>query len=337
MDTTSLTTALRSAEWIPNKATVTAITEEQAGGGGALGKAGRLTVTYNDVDEQVLTLIAKQARASIPQSVAMFEHEARAYESDIFEAAGVAVPQHLLVTEGPLAPALLLHDLGDSGFKRFETGCTERDAFAALETAAALHAKHWKYPRARYDWVPDVIDSDVTRYCIDSLDGFSSWPAALTEHATFVASHASAIASRLSASHTTIAHGDFHCLNLSLKNVDGIIDVTVVDLQLVQRATPMLDVARFIATSLRRDARRQLDKKLLDHYHRRLLQLGVADYPYDDMIAEFRLGLVWNMAVPLAIYANHSPAVRVSIGDNLPLEMEGFDAMDDWDCLDLRF
>jgi aminoglycoside/choline kinase family phosphotransferase len=337
MDTTSLATVLRSAGWMPSGASVSSISEEQAGGGGGLGMASRLTITYKHDEERVLTLIAKQARRSIRQSIAMLEHEVRAYQSDIFVKAGIALPQHLVVTEGSLAPALLLQDLGDSSFKRFKTGCTEREAFAAIETAAALHAEHWKYPLERYNWVPNVIDSDVTRYCIESLDGFSSWPSSLQTHATFVASHAAMVASHLTGRHTTITHGDFHCLNLSFKDVAGIIDVTVVDLQLVQRATPMLDIARFIVTSIRGGLRGQLDRKLLDHYHGRLLQLGVADYPYEQMLNDFRLALIWNLAVPLAIYANHSPTTRLSIGDNLPLEREACDAMDDWDCLDLRF
>lgn len=334
MDTGSVATVLRSAGWIPQKASVSSIAEVQAGGGGALGKAGRLTITYNDNHERVLTLIAKQARASIPQSVAMFDHEVRAYDSDIFTRAGIAVPRHLVLTEGR---ALLLQDLGESGFVRFETGYTERQAVAAIETAAALHATHWEYPRERYGWVPDVIDSDVTTYCIESLDRFSAWPSTLRTHADFVAAHARAIASRLSGGHTTITHGDFHSLNLSLSDVDAAISVTVVDLQLIQRATPMLDIARLIASSLRGPVRRRLEKKLLDHYYATLWRHGVEDYPYEQMIDDYRLGLTWNMAVPLAIYANHPPAVRTSIGDNLPLEKEGFAAMDDWDCLDLRY
>jgi hypothetical protein len=205
-----------------------------------------------------------------------------------------------------------------------------------METAAALHAKHWEYPRGRYDWVPDVIDSEVTRYCLESLAGFASWPPSLRAHATFVASHTRAVASRLTEGRTTITHGDFHCLNLSLRETGGNIGVTVVDLQLVQRATPMLDVARFMVTSIRNRLRRRIDRKLLDHYHASLLRRGVEDYPYGQMIDEFRLGLIWNLAVPLAIYAGHSPEVRRSIGDDLPLEREACDAMDDWGCRDLR-
>jgi hypothetical protein len=338
VDTTeSLTAVLRSAGWIPHGAAVSSIARDQAGGGGALGRADRLTVGYGPDGEHVLTLIAKQARPSVPQSVAMFDHEVRAYESGIFAAAGVALPRHLVVTEGPLAPALLLQDLGDSGFTRFETGCTERQAFAAVETAARLHATHWGHPRERYDWVPDVLDSDVTAYCLERLDGFTSWPPSLRTHAAFVATHAREVASRLSAGATTIAHGDFHSLNLSLREVGGRTEVTVVDLQLVQRATPMLDVARFVTTSLREPLRRRLDRKLLDHYHARLTQLGVDDHPYEQMIDDFRLGLIWNLAVPLTIYAAHPPAVRATIGDDLPLEREACAAMDDWGCLDLRF
>lgn len=331
----SLTAVLRSAGWIPSTAEVGSIVAEQAGGGGALGKASRLVISYGHGAEHTLTLISKEARESIPQSVAMLDHEVRAYESDIFGEAGVSIPRHAVMTEG--RRALLLEDLGDAGFKRFETGYSEQEAFAVVETAAALHAEHWGFPRARYGWVPDVMDADVTKYCIEGLDGFSDWPPSLREHATFVAEHAEAVARRLSGKHVTIAHGDFHCLNLSLRNVDGAIGVTVVDLQLMQRATPMLDVARLVVTSLRGDLRRRLDRKLLEHYHGRLQQLGVRDYPFADMIDDFRLGLVWNLAVPLAIYANHAPSVRESIGDNLPLEREACDAMNDWDCLDLRF
>jgi aminoglycoside/choline kinase family phosphotransferase len=256
-----LINVLHSSGWLPTDSSVHSVVEEQAGGGGGLGKASRLVITYRDHEEHALSLILKQANEIMPRSIALLAHEVRAYGSDIFTKAGLTVPRHVAITEGPLAPALLLEDLGDSGFTRFRVGCTEQDALAMMEAAAALHAEHWEYPRERYEWVPDVIDSDITKYCIDSLARFSSWPPSLRQHATFVACHAEMIAARLTDGHTTITHGDFHCLNLSLRNTDGVVGVTIVDLQLIQRATPMLDVARFIGTSLQSRVRGQIDGK----------------------------------------------------------------------------
>jgi hypothetical protein len=74
MDAKSLTAVLRSAGWMPGGARISSIVEEQAGGGGALGRADRLTVTYEHEKEHDLTLIAKRSRRSIRQSAALFEH-----------------------------------------------------------------------------------------------------------------------------------------------------------------------------------------------------------------------------------------------------------------------
>ncbi len=66
------------------------------------------------------------------------------------------------------------------------------------------------------------------------------------------------------------------------------------------------------------------------------MRLGIEDYSYAQMIEDFRLGLLWNITIPLAFHAQRSPEVRQSIGDDLPVEKLNCAAIDHWDCLSLE-
>ena len=68
--------------------------------------------------------------------------------------------------------------------------------------------------------------------------------------------------------------------------------LTVVDWQLTTRGRAVYDVAYFLGGNLDSTDRRNHELRLLEVYHTLLVQNGVADYPFDQCLNDYRLAML---------------------------------------------
>jgi len=110
--------------------------------------------------------------------------------------------------------------------------------------------------------------------------------------------------------------------------------ITVVDWQTVGIGLPGRDLAYFTATSLDPALRSQIERDLVEHYHRSLLGYGVTDYDVDTCWRDYRLGVV---QAPLLVALGTAFAATTERGDEMMLAMlsRGCRAIRDLDTLGL--
>ena len=236
---------------------------------------------------------------------------------------------------------LLIEDL-EANQLRFERDtCTPSEAELALRQVAAFHAASWDGPgRGRPGFLKRLDDSEHT-----ALQG-AGLPALLAENPAIGSESRDStereyvlVRNRLSRAPLTIVLDDLHVGNLFQGADAGRPVITFIDFQFVCLARGPLDVARLLAGSLTRDARRAAEIRLLRTYHDILTRGGVTDYSYEDCLRDYRLGLLWgvlrlvtNNLVMKAISIDAPPDARTE----LARQIERFSAaVDDLDCREL--
>jgi hypothetical protein len=90
--------------------------------------------------------------------------------------------------------------------------------------------------------------------------------------------------------HLTLIHGDIHWHNLAFHTSNS--EILVFDWETYKRGLGTFDVAYFLHDTYWREARQQHEKPLLQQYHNTLIQLGVRNYSWDDLVTDYRLSLV---------------------------------------------
>lgn len=106
--------------------------------------------------------------------------------------------------------------------------------------------------------VPTFFDQFLERYA-ERLDGdVRDVVSALKERLTLFSDYATA--------HPCVTHGDFRTDNLLIGALGGAVPLAVVDWQTIGVASPLLDVAYFLTTSLTPDDCARYDSELIDFY-----------------------------------------------------------------------
>ncbi|EFC84112.1 oxidoreductase family protein [Parafrankia sp. EUN1f] len=210
-------------------------------------------------------------------------------------------------------------------------GATLAQAHAAIRNLAGLHAPYWGQQGLRdtASWLRHTDEAGIsflgellataTTPFVDRF-GADLSPADLdTLHRT--ADLFGRWGRHIGARHSLI-HGDYRLDNLLFSDTADTdnpeatddpgatgIRVTAVDWQSLEIGFPGRDVAYFLSTALHPDLRRAHEKTLLRTYHDRLLQLGVADYPFEACFGDYRLGTLQGplLTVLGAIYATNEP------------------------------
>ncbi|HEX2214436.1 MAG TPA: phosphotransferase, partial [Mycobacterium sp.] len=129
-----------------------------------------------------------------------------------------------------------------------------------------------------------------------------------------------------------LMHGDYRLDNM-LFDPDRT-RITVVDWQTVGVGLPARDLAYFTATSLEPEERAQIERELVEHYHRALLEYGVGNYDLDTCWTDYRLGVV---QAPLLVALGTAFATTTERGDEMMLAMlsRGCQAIRDLGTLEL--
>lgn len=314
-----MTGALRGSGTIGPDVTVDAVVLDAAGAGvGFMGEVATVGLVYggdapdSDAPRSVVAKFPTQS----PDIRAMM-HPTRIYEREhrfYAEVAGhspLRTPAVYHVTCEPAAdPAderymLLLEDLSALTLGDQVAGVTPAQAHAAVVGLAAHHARFWNGAGLESaDFIP-VINGSLNQagsaIYDASLPGFMAafGDSIKPELSEFVASFSAArpqVLDDLAAMPRTLVHFDFRADNLFFDADDSVV---VIDWQAISQGGGMADVGYFLSQNLGTDDRRAHEAELLRAYHDSLVANGVTDYPYDTMLADYRVGINCGWMIPV--------------------------------------
>jgi len=222
-------------------------------------------------------------------------------------------------------------------------GCTEHEAKLAVEALAGLHGPSWCDP----EWMdlaaivmPKPGDDeaakglgDISKMAADIVIDRLGARISPEDQETLVDSMASVTAwLRAEPKRFALMHGDYRLDNM-LFDPDRT-RITVVDWQTVGIGLPGRDLAYFTGTSLEPGLRAEIERGLVETYHRALTAYGITDYDVDTCWRDYRLGAV---QVPLLVALGTAFASTTDRGDDMMLAMlsRGCQAIRDLDTLEL--
>jgi aminoglycoside/choline kinase family phosphotransferase len=310
---TWLTETLRAGGTIGDAA-VTDVQWTPIGQGvGVLCQLARLSLTYDrPAPGAPATMVAKLPSPS-EQTRAMahaFQFYARevAFYRELAPDVGLTSPRAYHAVSDPATQdfTLLLEDIGDRRLGDQVVGCTAEEAALAVAELPRLHAPWWNNPRLKeVGWLP-TAGSAVNKAGMSFFP--QAWPLFQAQGHTIpprlqavgerMAVACMQILDRFESGPCTICHGDYRSDNFFFGGA-GQPPLTVVDWQISLQASGVYDVAYFLSQSVSPEVRRAVERDLLQRYHEALLAGGVRDYSFDQMLADYRWGLLFCFNYPV--------------------------------------
>ena len=134
-----------------------------------------------------------------------------------------------------------------------------------------------------------------------SLPGFMAafGDAILPELSDYVAGYAAGrpqILEQLAAMPHTLVHFDFRADNLFFDD-DG--SIVVIDWQSISQGGGVADVGYFLSQNLSTEDRRAFEPELLRAYHDALVENGVTDYSFEQLLADYPVGISCGWIIPV--------------------------------------
>jgi hypothetical protein len=283
---------------------------------GLLGQVARLSITYDRAAQGApRSLVGKfpagpgHSRAA-GDSLRIYEREVRFYR-DVAPAAPLATPRcyaaEMDLEDGRFC--LLVEDLSHARAGDQLVGCRASDARAALLDLARLHAAWWEAPELdSLDWMP-AMDSPLSGSAMDSfVEAVSPFmnvferrlPPSVRDAVVHLGEIARSIAEHLARPPRTIVHNDFRLDSVFFSRGRPRTPVTVIDWQLSSRGRAAFDLASFLASSLEPAERETAELPILRDYHDVLKDAGVTGYPFEELVGDYRRGLLLAMARTVA-------------------------------------
>ncbi|MGO4444964.1 phosphotransferase family protein [Mycobacterium sp. 2YAF39] len=322
--------------------------EVTAIGTGQTGATYRVSATYATPQPELPDSFAVKLSA---QDDAVRERVALGYRSEvefytrIADQMRIPVPRsfHCDISADGADVVLLLGDMTPAVQGDQIAGCSEDEAGLAVEALAGLHGPSWCDP----EWMelaaivmpkPGDDDAakglgDISKMAADIVIDRLGARISPEDQETFAAAM-SAVTPWLRAEPKRYAlmHGDYRLDNM-LFDPDRT-RITVVDWQTVGIGLPGRDLAYFTGTSLEPQARAEIERGLVERYHRTLLGYGITDYDAETCWRDYRLGAV---QVPLLVGLGTAFASTTDRGDDMMLAMlsRGCQAIRDLDTLEL--
>jgi hypothetical protein len=330
--------------------TVDAIDIQPLGEG--VGLVGQLLrITLHGTGDLPQAIIAKfpspyEATKDLAQFFGFFRSEAECYRAARSHDFGVRMATCYLaeVSDDDRDTIVVLEDLSHLRAADQIAGASLADAELIIDAAAALHARWWDSAELRdADWMRPL---DNPAY-LAAQDHFEQSMPVFTEmygdrlapgSLAIAEAHAPTIRDLLlwtvAERPLTLAHYDYRLDNFLFDDAHaGTLDgVVVIDWQLTVRSTGMTDVSYFLVQSLTLDDRRQHCEALLHRWHDGLIERGVRGYSWDDVMTDFRLGVLGQLSIPVVSAANIDPGNdrgRLLVDT---LVERNFQALVDYDC-----
>ena len=329
-------------------AIVKSLTLECIGHGrGFAGSIRRLNVSYSGDSEAPPTIVAKSPSADLEiRDYAirngMYQRETMFYR-ELATESGIPVPDCYFADLDPDFGdfVLLLEDLTALEEGDEIAGCSLEQAALVMRSLAQLHARWWNDGRvAELDWLVDDADTSTGTNTLQTLYQ-DAWSRATETLADIYAPELFVIADKFgdglsavleaaASGNQTLNHGDCHLGNLFFRDDE----VVFTDWQNVMVTSPALDIAYFIQGSLSVETRRGHERELLDIYLSTLRENGVTEYSPDQLIEDYRRGLLRTLIPSVLSVANldmETPESRELV-QTIGGRMIG---IADWDCGDL--
>jgi hypothetical protein len=284
---------------------VAGVSAENIGDGlGLLGEVARLTIRYDDGagPRAVTSMIAKlptsiEGMRRLGNSFGVYRKEHLFYEQ-VAPRVNISVPTAFVNLGDPERDAyvLLLEDMAPRRCGNQLASCSWSDAVVAIGELARFHASWWEHPELESfagDWQMArrvyVAALPELRRSFASLVG--DQVLALAERS--VDRWDDAVAAGAMRGPHTLIHGDFRLDNMMFRDHEGGTEFTLLDWQLMFRASPMWDVVHFLAGNFEPAWRRRHQSELVRIYHDALVGNGVTDYSFEQCWQGYRAnGLV---------------------------------------------
>ena len=317
-------------------------------GTGQTGATYRVSATYPAEQSSAPTSFAVKLSAqddAVRERVALGYRSEVEFYSRIADKMAIPVPRsfHTEISEDGADVVLLLADMAPAVQGDQIAGCSPTEARLAVQALAGLHGPSWCDPQ----WMdlsaivmPKPGDDDAAK----GLGDISQMAAGIVidrlgdkitaaDQETLVAAM-SLVTPWLKAEPTRYAlmHGDYRLDNM-LFDPDRT-RITVVDWQTVGIGLPGRDLAYFTGTSLEPAIRSDIERDLVEAYHRSLLEFDVVGYDLDTCWTDYRLGVV---QVPLLVALGTAFASTTDRGDDMMMAMlsRGCQAIRDLETLEL--
>lgn len=320
------------------------LTVERIGQGrGFAGSIHRLTVSYSGGSEAPPTIVTKSPSADLEiRDYAirdgMYRRETMFYR-ELATDSGIPVPDCYFSDLDPDSGdfVLLLEDLTALEEGDEIAGCSVEQAALVVRSLALLHARWWNDERvAGLDWPgnssgPNALQTlyqDAWSRSCDTLADI--YPSELFVIAEQFGHGLASVLQAAATGNQTLNHGDCHLGNLFF----GDDEVIFTDWQNIMVTSPALDIAYFIQGSLPIETRRAHERELLDLYRSTLRENGVINYSHDQLIEDYRRGLLRTLIPSVLSVANldmETPEARELV-QTIGGRMIG---IVDWDCGDL--
>ena len=175
-----------------------------------------------------------------------------------------------------------------------------------VDALALLHAQCWEGPRAvALSALPEEelhselggVDRRFPRFVARTSEALS--PAVREIFERVLEAWPNRFGRRISGGRAvTLIHADAHNRNLLLPRRPAADRVCLIDLQAFRPWLGVQDLAYNLTLFWHPDERRRQEVDLLKRYHDRLAELGIEDYPWEDLWYDYRLSVMTCLHVP---------------------------------------
>jgi len=205
---------------------------------------------------------------------------------------------HMIATEWPLAP-------------------TEAQCRAIVAVFARFHAAWWDDKRLGVS-IGKLFDEASARERMQFLqdcwrrfsdfmgDRLSAERRVLYER--FLAVPLPILARHATRQNLSIVHGDGHVWNVLLPKDEGVAP-RLFDWEFWRPGVAAIDLAYMMTTHWYPERRRRFEQPLLDHYHAKLVEVGVQGYDRRALDNDYRLAMLMQLAIPLHRFNIRVPPV----------------------------
>ncbi len=280
-------------------------------GGGVIARMVRVTPTYVGETSAPKSFVVKYATEDpgsfgLAQAMGMYELETRFYQDIAPLIPDMPLPRCFAAAHEPATGmfTLVLEDLGSAT----RTGSvleesTPEECRNVLGALAKFQAPLWNSKEvAALDW---IADPRRTIGVFDSLPaGVEPFLARLGHH--LEPRQVECIKSILPfapdwvrswSAPTVVQHGDFRSDNMLHGLEASVPPVTVIDFQTVRLGPPGVDAAYFVGSALSTEKRRELERDLVEGYHKELIAGGVDDFDLDACWKAYRAGALYGVCL----------------------------------------
>jgi len=305
-----LTAVLREHGVIEN-AVVRGISVEKLEDKGVTTRLARLHLSIEADDGNApQSMIAKfsstnPARLEAVRALRLYEREVRFYK-DLAQTINLRTPRcyYSAYDSETVNHILLLEDLAPARSGSMIDGCSLADAERVICEIAKLHIPWWDNSQlGKYDWlhVPGLQERYQTNYK-------KNWPGYMERAGDLLSVEMRSVVEKLCDQYLpvtnplddpplTIIHRDLQLENLFF-DVDGQPgSLAAIDWQWVTVARGPFDLAWFLAANIEPDYRQAHEIDLLRMYHQLLMEGGIRDYPFEQLLEDYRRGVLSTFAV----------------------------------------